>query len=205
MWQEGAEKLSRRWKSGRPFPLRIYQRHHGSDQNGGEHRKQTWTQMFEDRVSGQSTCSPIDGVQPNAWWHGDRRWFGVDSSWRHGAVFSKHPQVGKLVADEPVISQAVIDRIRNGGDPKAFVGTSKEQLTAPYSRRARSHRNACTRFPTSSSMMVLCRKVATLVSSSTSIQSCDFVGVMFSNNHTLWFRWGKGCVDALLAKLLADK
>ena len=86
----------------------------------------TWTEVFEDRV-----WSKVHARQPmqfNLTPDGMAIAVGLVSTTledmaRWGTLFTPS---WKAVADEPVISQAVIDRIHSGGNPKAFAGTSKE-------------------------------------------------------------------------------
>ncbi|MDN3681054.1 serine hydrolase domain-containing protein [Vibrio tapetis subsp. quintayensis] len=164
----------------------------------------TWTQVFEDRV--WSKVYARQPMQFNLTPDGMAIAVGLVSSTledmaRWGTLFTPS---WKAVADEPVVSQAVIDRIRDSGDPKAFVGTSKE-ISSLHAYNEKADYNAYQfDFIFNDGAMSKSGNLGQFIYID---PARDFVGVMFSTNpYHSGFGENKG--PALMrsaAKLLADK
>ena len=164
----------------------------------------TWTQVFEDRV-----WSKVHARQPmqfNLTPDGMAIAVGLVSSTvedmaRWGTLFTPS---WKAVADEPVVSQAVIDRIRNGGDPKAFIGTSKESSSLHAYNEKADYNAYQFDFIFNDGAISKSGNLGQFIYID---PARDFVGVMFSTNpYHSGFGENKG--PALMrsaAKLLADK
>eukprot|EP01029_Cantina_marsupialis_P019959 TRINITY_DN4650_c0_g1_i5.p1 TRINITY_DN4650_c0_g1~~TRINITY_DN4650_c0_g1_i5.p1 ORF type:complete len:457 (-),score=35.31 TRINITY_DN4650_c0_g1_i5:70-1440(-) len=164
----------------------------------------TWTQVFEDRV--WSKVHARQSMEFNLTPDGMAIAVGlvsttVEDMARWGTLFTPS---WKAVADEPVISQAVIDRIRNGGDPKAFVGTSKESSSLHAYNEKADYNAYQFDFIFNDGAMSKSGNLGQFIYID---PERDFVGVMFSNNpYHSGFGENKG--PALMrsaAKLLADK
>ncbi|MEZ8057843.1 serine hydrolase domain-containing protein [Vibrio splendidus] len=164
----------------------------------------TWTEVFEDRV-----WSKVHARQPmqfNLTPDGMAIAVGlvsttVEDMARWGTLFTPS---WKAVADEPVISQAVIDRIRNSGDPKAFVGTSKESGSVHAFNEKADYNAYQFDYIFNDGAMSKSGNLGQFIYID---PERDFVGVMFSTNpYHSGFGENKG--PALMrsaAKLLADK
>ncbi|MFA0058010.1 serine hydrolase domain-containing protein [Vibrio echinoideorum] len=164
----------------------------------------TWTEVFEDRV-----WSKVHARQPmqfNLTPDGMAIAVGlvsttVEDMARWGTLFTPS---WKAVADEPVISQAVIDRIRNSGDPKAFVGTSKESGSVHAFNEKADYNAYQFDYIFNDGAMSKSGNLGQFIYID---PDRDFVGVMFSTNpYHSGFGENKG--PALMrsaAKLLADK
>lgn len=164
----------------------------------------TWTEVFEERV-----WSKVNARQPmqfNLTPDGMAIAVGlvsttVEDMARWGTLFTPS---WKAVAEEPVISQAVIDRIRNSGDPKAFVGTSKETSSLHAFHEKADYNAYQFDFIFNDGAMAKSGNLGQFIYID---PDRDFVGVMFSNNpYHSGFGENKG--PALMrsaAKLLADK
>ena len=164
----------------------------------------TWTEVFEERV-----WSKVHARQPmqfNLTPDGMAIAVGLVSSTvedmaRWGTLFTPS---WKAVADEPVISQAVIDRIRNSGDPTAFVGTSKESSSLHAYNEKADYNAYQFDFIFNDGAMSKSGNLGQFIYID---PARDFVGVMFSTNpYHSGFGENKG--PALMrsaAKLLADK
>ncbi|TVU61029.1 beta-lactamase family protein [Vibrio atlanticus] len=164
----------------------------------------TWTEVFEDRV--WSKVYARQPMQFNLTPDGMAIAVGlvsttVEDMARWGTLFTPS---WKAVADEPVISQAVIDRIRNSGDPKAFVGTSKESGSVHAFNEKADYNAYQFDYIFNDGAMSKSGNLGQFIYID---PDRDFVGVMFSTNpYHSGFGENKG--PALMrsaAKLLADK
>ncbi|EGU31370.1 putative beta-lactamase [Vibrio ichthyoenteri ATCC 700023] len=163
----------------------------------------SWTQVFEDRV--WSKVHARQSIDFNLTPDGTALPVGLVSSTvedmaRWGILFTPS---WKTVADEPVISQAVIDRIHNSGDPKAFVGSEKESSSISAFDEKAKYNAYQFDFIFGDGAMAKSGNLGQLIYID---PDRDFVGVMFSTNpYHSGFGENKGA--ALMrsaAKLLAD-
>lgn len=164
----------------------------------------TWTEVFEDRV--WSKVHARQPMQINLTPDGMGIAVGLVSTTledmaRWGTLFTPS---WKAVADEPVISQAVIDRIHNGGNPKGFVGTSKESSSVHAFNEKADYNAYQFDYIFNDGAMSKSGNLGQFIYID---PDRDFVGVMFSTNpYHSGFGENKG--PALMrsaAKLLADK
>ncbi|MEZ9330896.1 serine hydrolase domain-containing protein [Vibrio breoganii] len=163
----------------------------------------SWTQVFEDRV--WSKVHARQSMDFNLTPDGTALPVGLVSSTvedmaRWGTLFTPS---WKAVADEPVVSEAVIDRIRNSGDPKAFVGTEKENSSIHAFGEKANYNAYQFDFIFDDGAMAKSGNLGQLIYID---PARDFVGVMFSTNpYHSGFGENKG--PALMrsaAKMLAD-
>ena len=164
----------------------------------------TWTEVFEDRV--WSKVHARQPMQINLTPDGMGIAVGLVSTTledmaRWGTLFTPS---WKAVADEPVISQAVIDRIHNGGDPKTFEGTSKDSSSVHAFNEKADYNAYQFDYIFNDGAMSKSGNLGQFIYID---PERDFVGVMFSTNpYHSGFGENKG--PALMrsaAKLLADK
>jgi len=164
----------------------------------------TWTKVFEDRV-----WSKVKARQPmmiNQTPDGMAIAVGLVSTTledmaRWGILFTPS---WNAVADEAVISPAVIDRILNNGDHNAFVGTAKEASSLHSFNEKAQYNSYHFDFIFEDGAMAKSGNLGQMIYID---PKRDFVGVVFSNNpyHS---GYGETKAPALMrsaAKLLADK
>ncbi|TKF22141.1 beta-lactamase family protein [Vibrio genomosp. F6] len=139
----------------------------------------TWAKVFEDRV--WSKVNARQSMLINQTPDGMAIAVGLVSTTledmaRWGTLFT--PSWG-AVADEPVISQAIIDRIHNNGDPKAFAGTTKEDSTVHAFNEKASYNSYQFDYIFDDGAMAKSGNLGQFIYID---PDRDFVGIVFSNN-----------------------
>ena len=163
-----------------------------------------WAKVFEDRV-----WSKVNARQPmliNQTPEGMAIAVGLVSTTledmaRWGTLFTPS---WSAVADEPVISQAVMDRIHNNGDKNAFIGTSKEQSSLHAFNEKASYNSYQFDYIFEDGAIAKSGNLGQFIYID---PDRDFVGVVFATNpyHS---GYGESKAPALMrsaAKALADK
>jgi CubicO group peptidase (beta-lactamase class C family) len=164
----------------------------------------TWTRVFEDRV--WSKVNARQSMKFNLTPDGMAIAVGlvsttVEDMARWGTLFTPS---WSAVADEPVVSQAVIDRIRSSGDKKAFVGTEKETSSIHAYNEKADYNAYQFDFIFDDGAMSKSGNLGQFIYID---PARDFVGVMFSTNpYHSGFGENKGpALMRAAAKTLADK
>ncbi|MEZ8142041.1 serine hydrolase domain-containing protein [Enterovibrio sp. FF113] len=165
---------------------------------------ETWAKVFEDRVWSKVTARQpmLTNLTPD----GMAISVGLMSSTmedmaRWGALFTPS---WSAVATEPVVSQAVIDRIHQGGDAKAYIGTTKEASSQHAFNEKAQYNSYQFDYIFDDGAMAKSGNLGQFIYID---PARDFVGVMYSNNpYHSGFGENKGpALMRAAAKALADK